>query len=276
MTPSNEIDRSRVTSTAAGPVLREHALLQLWGDAESGFVNDWVYVSSERLYQIVLSMPPGHGFTHSVQNRTIFGADELYYVLRGRLLLCNPETGEVVPLEEGEAAWFGPDTWHHGFSADDSDVRVLEFFAPPPAAGMSQAYARTRPFLSEPIYIRERPADRPTIMRVGRDDVLWRVEGQSQELLIGLLLSTDRITVAQAELVPGAQTAARSHDGDLGLYVVEGSLGVSLGGSSWRLAQGDGFFVPAGFSYTFANDGAVSASCVFAVAPGYASPVSQA
>ena len=155
MSGVGRIDRSRVTSSEPGPVRREQALLRLWGDADAGWVNDWVYVSSERLYQIVLSLPPGASFRHSERNRTIFGADELYHVLSGRLLLANPQTGEVCTLEAGEAAWFGPDTWHHGFAQSDCETRVLEFFAPPPAAGMSQAYARTKPYLDEVRYVRD-------------------------------------------------------------------------------------------------------------------------
>ena len=76
--------------------------------------------------------------------RTIFAADELYYVLSGVLIAINPETGEVHQAMPGEAVFFRRDTWHHAMSAGTEPLRVLEYFAPPPSQGTSGAYARTR------------------------------------------------------------------------------------------------------------------------------------
>ena len=55
----------------------------MWGDEEAGKVQDWIYVSNESLHQIIFGMKPGGHFKHSDQYRTIFGADELLYVLSG-------------------------------------------------------------------------------------------------------------------------------------------------------------------------------------------------
>ena len=97
-------------------------------------------------------MPPGGKFTHSESFRTIFAADELLYVLQGTLVLANPETGEIVRAEPGESVFFRRDTWHHGFSYGNEPLRVLEFFAPPPATGTSGAYAQTQPYLEVSTY----------------------------------------------------------------------------------------------------------------------------
>ena len=97
-------------------------------------------------------MPPGGKFTHSESFRTIFAADELLYVLQGTLVLANPATGEVVRAEPGESVFFRRDTWHHGFSYGDEPLRVLEFFAPPPATGTSGAYALQQPYLEVSTY----------------------------------------------------------------------------------------------------------------------------
>ena len=124
----------------APTVLRaDEVVRHTWGDAEAGFVEDWIYVSSQRIHTIVFGMPPGGKFTHSESFRTIFGADELLHVLQGTLVLANPETGEIVRAEPGESVFFRRDTWHHGFSYGDEPLRVLEFFAPPPATGTSGA-----------------------------------------------------------------------------------------------------------------------------------------
>ena len=137
----------------APTVLRaDEVVRHTWGDAEAGFVEDWIYVSSERIHTIVFGMPPGGKFTHSESFRTIFAADELLHVLQGTLVLANPETGEIVRAEPGESVFFRRDTWHHGFSYGDEPLRVLEFFAPPPATGTSGAYAQTQPYLEVSTY----------------------------------------------------------------------------------------------------------------------------
>jgi quercetin dioxygenase-like cupin family protein len=276
---------SRITSIEPGPVRARETVLRLWGDDEAGWVNDWVYVSSERLYQIVLSMPPGGAFRHSERNRTIFGADELYLVLRGSFALTNPQTGEVVRLNAGDAAWFGPDTWHHGFVLGDEEAAVLEFFAPPPAAGMSQDYARTKPYLDESRYrddrwtgtwpraSGERSRSR-TIHPVRADQILWRLEDGAAQLSVGLMLSTPRLTVGTGELLPGRRTDERTHGGDLGLYVVGGTLTVTLPSPEgpervFHLAPADGFFVPQGTAYRLANLAGERARFIFGVAPLY-------
>jgi quercetin dioxygenase-like cupin family protein len=271
---------SRITSVESGPVDRR--LVRLWGDDEAGWVNDWVYVSSERLYQIVLSMPPGASFRHSERNRTVFGADELYLVLSGSFALANPETGEVVHLGPGDAAWFGPDTWHHGFVVGDTEARVLEFFAPPPAAGMSQDYARTRPYLSSWRYARDTVGgwpseatrkDATTLRPIRPEDTLWRLEADG-ELLVGILLSTSRLTVGTGDLLPGRETDGRRHEGDLGLYVSDGRLTVESFGEGGpartdHLDPADGYFMPAGTTYRLANRSDARTSFVFGVAPTY-------
>src|SRR4028118_1854640 len=83
----------------------------LWGDPEAGEVADWIYVSSDKIHQLVFGLPPGGVFRHSDAYRTIFAADLLYYVLAGTMVIANPATGEVLRLGQGEAAFFRRDTW---------------------------------------------------------------------------------------------------------------------------------------------------------------------
>ena len=141
----------------AGPAPIPYASVtrHLWGDAESGEVADWIYVSNDKIHQLVFGLPPGGVFRHSDAYRTVFAADEVLVVLSGTMVLANPETGEVHRLLPGEAAFFRRDTWHHAWSYDTDPLRVLELFAPPLSQGTSGAYARTRPFLDKPIYWQE-------------------------------------------------------------------------------------------------------------------------
>src|SRR5918995_1419569 len=136
--------------TFAGPtrIRRDDATMHLWGDEEAGFVGDRIYVSTNQIHLIELTLPPRGRFTHSDENRTVFAADEVYHVVEGELLLTNPETGEAELISAGESLFFRRDTWHHGVNrSPDRPMRALEFMAPPPATGSSSAYARTRPLL---------------------------------------------------------------------------------------------------------------------------------
>ena len=81
----------------------EAARRHLWGDKTAGEVADWIYVSSDQIHQLVFGLPAGAMFRHSEAHRTVFAADEIYYVLSGVLLMSNPETGEVQRALPSEA-----------------------------------------------------------------------------------------------------------------------------------------------------------------------------
>lgn len=143
--------------TFEGPthIRYEQATRHVWGDHTSGEVIDWIYVSSNKIHQLVFALPSGGTFRHSDTHRTVFAADELYYVLSGTLVISNPETGEAHPVKAGESIFFQRDTWHHGFNYGTEPLRVLEFFAPPPSQGTSSAYAKTKPNVTSPKYTQD-------------------------------------------------------------------------------------------------------------------------
>lgn len=279
--------RPTVVTPSPGAVRAADAALKLWGDESSGFVNDWIYVSNDKIQQLVFSLAPGARFGHSERHRTNLGADELFYVLSGVLVLANPETGEVHRVERGEAVWFGPDTWHHGVSQGTETLRVLEFFAPPPATGSSQPYANTKPYLTTPNYTQDdllgdwpagaaRARERHTQHLVRAEDVLWRLEGE-EGLPVGIMLSTDQLTCGAIELLPGKRSDVRTHGGDCAGYVVEGRLNLLLPegvegspGKLWfQVEPDDGFFVPAGVPYRLFNMTDEPVKTLFGVAPAY-------
>lgn len=264
----------------APTVLRaDEVVRHTWGDAEAGFVEDWIYVSSQLVHTIVFGMPPGGAFRHSESFRTVFAADELLHVLQGTLVLANPETGEIVRAEPGESVFFRRDTWHHGFSYGDDPLRVLEFFAPPPATGTSGAYAQTRPYLEKSTYADDRvlghlvglsdQAGVGAFRLLQRGDAVLRLD---RNVLVGLLVSTEHLTVGTVTVPAGQESAAETHDGEEILYATRGALRVNAGGVEATLAPGDGFFVPAGTPHQYAADGGEIAEAIFGVAPSYAAP----
>ncbi|MCB0208574.1 MAG: cupin domain-containing protein [Anaerolineae bacterium] len=256
----------------------------LWGDPEAGEVADWIYVSSDKIHQLMFGLNPGRGFGHSDSFRTIFAADEVLYVLSGTMVIANPERGEVHRVKTGEAVFFRRDTWHHAFNYSTEPLRVLEFFAPPPSQGTSGAYARTKPNLVDIKYTQDHllgrwPMERSQItpdfsMQVLREnDMLWRMEGRDNPILVGLLAATEHLTVGQITLMPGQQSDVQQHAGDESLYVLEGTLNMRLpdnDGQRWfELNPQDGFYIPQGVPHHYYNISDQPVRLIFGVAPNY-------
>lgn len=279
-TPRPSFERATHVPLSAVP-------LHLWGDDKAGKVADWVYASTSRIHHLVFGLAPGKWFRHSDAFRTVFAADELLRVLRGSMVIVNPEIGEVRRVEQGESVWFRRDTWHHAYSVGSAELRVLEFFAPPPAAGASSAYAKTRPYLGTSLGHDDRWLERwpmaavergaTATLHVVRDtDALWSIEGSG--VLVGVLLSTTELTSGVIELPPGGVSASRSHGGDASFHVLAGEPyalieeidGAPAQNPRWfHLRPDDGFFVPPGTVYSLHNIGAEPARLAFGVAPSY-------
>jgi mannose-6-phosphate isomerase-like protein (cupin superfamily) len=256
----------------------------LWGDEEAGFVDDWIYASTDKIHQLVFGLPPRGAFRHSKDRPTVFGADEVLYVLEGTLGSANPETGEVHVAKAGEAIFFRKNTWHHGFSLSEEPLRVLEYFAPPPSTGTSGPYARTRPYVEQSKYQQSEFIGRWPMaaderrqlgtMRVMRDaDLLWELDGKDQGMLTGLYAATEHLTAGRSSVAPGRASSLQAHGGDECLYLLSGTLNVLVpeqDGQAWfEIHPKDGFFVPAGVKHQYWNMGKEPAEFVFGVAPHY-------
>jgi quercetin dioxygenase-like cupin family protein len=259
-------------------IRRADVTRHVWGDRESGEVVDWIYASTDRLHALVFGLPPGGAFRHSNDFRTVFAADELLHVLEGTLVIADPEHGEVQRVGGGESVHFRRDTWHHAFALGPSPLRVLELFAPPPAAGASSAYAREQPFLASSRYADDgalgawppaAPPARPPRLRVLRpEDVLWR---RDLGVLCGILVSTEHLTVARLELGPGEQSAPHGHGGDAMLMALDGGLWVR----AWydgavhvlELGPEDACFLPVGGRHEYRNPGGATVHAIVGAAP---------
>ncbi len=248
----------------------------IWGDREAGLVADWLYASTDKLHVMEFGLGPHRWFRHSPSYRTVFGADEVFYVLEGSAIVANPETGEVVEANQGEWIFFRKDTWHHVHARGSGPLRVLEFFSPPPATGSSGPYARTRPYVDSPTYRRDHllgsiPGGEPTqtLHRVRRDDLSLRLEGQ---IIIGLVASTEHLTVAMIEADPGAQGESTSHGGDALIYGVLDRMHVRTFWESesvtYEIEPGDAVFLPEGCAYELFSYGEMTRA-ILGVSPSY-------
>jgi quercetin dioxygenase-like cupin family protein len=266
--------------TFEGPALisAQTVTRHVWGDDTSGEVADWIFASTDRIHCLVFGLAPGGSFTHSREYRTIFGADEVLTVLSGTLVLANPEVGEVQRVETGQSVTFGSDTWHHAFAHGGEALRVLEFLAPPPSAGTTGEYARSRDYLESCSYADDEllgtwPQVRPrasTLTVVRDENIVWR---RDLGVLAGVLSSTRQLTAMQVELNPGEISQIHSHGGDELIYVTQGTLHVRAWfeerGTVFELGPGDACYVPHGAAHLYANYGSAMARAVKGVAPTY-------
>jgi quercetin dioxygenase-like cupin family protein len=266
--------------TFDGPALisAEAVTKHIWGDEESGEVADWIYASTDLIHCLVFGLAPGGSFTHSREYRTVFGADEALTVLAGMLVLANPEAGEVQRVETGQTVTFGAGTWHHAFAHGDEPLRVLEFLAPPPSAGTTGEYARTREYLETSSYGDDallgtwpRQHRKPSSLTVVRDeDIVWR---RDLGVLAGVISSTSELTAMRLEVNPGEVSHVHRHGGDELVYATGGALHVRTwvddAGSVFELAPGDACYIPVGATHLYANHGSEMARAILGVAPAY-------
>lgn len=275
--PSPRPTFDRPTAIAYSTVTRH-----IWGDQEAGEVTDWIYASTSWIHGLVFGMAPGGRFGHSPSFRTVFGADEVFHVLSGTMVIANPETGEVHKVPAGGRVCFGPDTWHHAFAHGTEPLRVLELFAPPPSTGTSGAYAKDRPYLEQPHYARAQTdhtergdnggsiAPRQTLRVVRDDDITWR---RDLGVLIGMVSESDHLAVATLEIGPGECSVPHAHGGDELVY----STGNGLWIRAWQndvayvfeLQAGDACYLPAGVQHEYRNPGGGLIEAVIGVAPRF-------
>lgn len=266
----------RPTYDAPTLVRRSDITHHVWGDAQSGLVGDWLYASTDKVHVIEFGMAPGCWFRHSPAFRTVFNADEVLYVLSGAMLACNPQTGELVECLAGESLFFRKDTWHHVRAQGSEPLRVLEFFAPPPSQGTSGAYAMKQEYLETPVYARNDllgncvGATAPeTLHRIGTRERSLRLEG---EILVGLIASTQHLTVAELQVPAGAAGKKTVHGGDAMIVGLSGELMVRTHwksqGATLELSPRDGVFIPEGAQYELLSFSG-SATALLGVAPKY-------
>lgn len=266
----------RPTYEAPTLVRRSELKHHVWGDEQSGLVGDWLYASTGKLHVIEFGMAPGTWFKHSTSFRTVFAADEILYVLSGGMLACNPKTGEVIECVAGESVFFRKDTWHHVRAHGSEPLRVLEFFAPPPSQGTSGAYAMKQEYLETPLYRRNDllgkyagDAGAGTLHRIGPRDRSFRLEG---EIAVGLLVSTEHLTVAELQVPAGAVGEKTAHGGDAMIVGLSGELLVRTHWknqvATFELKPGDAVFVPETGHYEILSFSS-AATAMLGVAPRY-------
>jgi len=245
--------------------------IHLWGDEESGFVKDWIYVSNKSLHQIIFGLSARTNFKHSNEFRTIFGADELLYVLNGTMVIGNPQTGEMHRVEKGEFIYFSKDTWHHAFNYSNEDLQVLEFFSPPPLTGTSGAYAKQKPLLRNFRYGQNYTLDplklsnkKKSFKKINKNEINWSLIGENQEQLMGTIVNTKNLKVHILKVLGGQSTPKINFVNHSVFFILENKLKVTLSDKKSKLAVNykDSVYLKSGDCVQFYNQSRKEASII--------------
>lgn len=250
--------------------------LLLWGDENTGFVNDQFHAQSKQLILVSISMPAGQRFHHSETNKPVYTGHAGLYVLEGQYTVQFPDTGEVRVAEQGELLLLRGPQWHFGYNFTDRELRVLETISPLPATGavLDQAVCPTPEAGFDSRAVKDFPASRaaPRLEVVTRRSALNIIVGEQHHMLLRVLASTDKLTVAVFDLIGGQRTDPFKFSRDSTLYVEKGRLNVRIKADSiWEeLNPGDAYFFPEGTSWEVFNHGANAAGAHLAIAGNFA------
>ena len=234
----------------------------IWGDKEAGNVKDWIYVSNNSLHQIIFGMKPGGNFKHSEQYRTIYGADELMYVLSGVLVIANPKTGEIQKVNKGESVFFRKNTWHHAFNFSNDYLQVLEFFSPPPITGTSGAYGKKQKYLSKTVYERNKEftinpsfINKKSFKIIEEKDYLWSIEGSKQETLVGTLIRTEYLDVRIITIVANKKSHIFKFNKNTSYLSLNDNIKITIIDQKidYKLKYKDGLYFPSSTEFTIEN-----------------------
>lgn len=113
-------------------------------------------------------------------------------------------------------------------------------------------------------------AGRARLVKMG--DYLFEIIGGKQPMRVGLVCSTEMLTVGFIDLHPGQESDLLSHPSDKVIYGLAGRLNVYLPDASpnwWELNPGDAGFLPARCRHAFFNTSDGMAKVLFGVAPKY-------
>ena len=224
----------------------------IWGDEQSGFVNDLFHIMSDQMVVVTVTMPPGASFSSSDRFWPYFDTHECLYVLAGNYTCQDPTTGELRSIGEGEMLLMRERQWHYGHNFGDSELRLLEVICPPANAAALGDHPRPEtaiPFDAKALadWPRGRAIAHHRLEKIGHDGRLNALLGTECPILLEVLASTEKVGFAVASLRAGARSDIVGFPYDVVYHVEEGELFVSdiEGGAYFHAAVGDCVFLPA-------------------------------
>jgi len=268
----------------------------VWGDDSAGRASDWFYeYPDDLIHANLFATAPGERWVDSEAAgfKPLYARHEVYFVVEGSLVLSNPATGEVHPVSAGDAVFLPAHTWHHGFNFGSTAAVILSLWnpmlgeaAPAPAAGAESVAARygQDEFLGRWPAARAEAHAKSRMEVIREDDYLWRLEGERQEVLVGIVASTAQLTAGKVYVPAARRGAVHSHPGDEFVYLEHGAIQIEFPSLVYERASqpgtqytrrielnavGECCYIPQGLEHRYANVTGAPARCIFGVAPHY-------
>ena len=259
----------------------------LWGDEESGEVNDYIYGKNARIGCTIFTLSPGRFFRLSGDWKPFFDQHRFYYVVQGQLTIQDPETGDVVVAEAGEAVHWRGARWHFGYNFGDEEVFVLDWYAPQerPEDVSEIAFGRTKPELAEvrgmrldlsgrwpasAPALRRRALEDGTIVKLALEDALNAVHGARNPVLQRYFVVTPMLAAGVVDQLPSRRSDNFEEDPEKVIFVLAGRVDVCLPETfDWfELFERDVLYLPANTVHQVWNYSSKRASFAFKMVPG--------
>jgi mannose-6-phosphate isomerase-like protein (cupin superfamily) len=241
-------------------VRRTEVPYTLWGDDESGYVNDLFYVYSAQMMLLGLTIPPGGGWRSSDKCRAYYDTHECVYVLKGQFTCQDPETGEVRTVRAGEMLSMGEKRWHYGYNFGSEDLHALEFIAPPALQAVLERVPRPRePSGWDNVALKnwpresQRAADNLRVCRLS--DTVDAIIGGANPMLCQLFSCTDKVFLGLGTLPPGSRSDHLTYPFDLCYHGGAGEVTLHMpqDGNYFAIREADVAFLPAGTPHRLFN-----------------------
>jgi len=261
----------------------------------------WVWASTDQISQTMFQLSPGAFFGPPDAH----AGDEMYYVLNGTLTEIQPELGQVIQAEEGEAIHIPKGSFHQSYNFGEEEVTILCCIAPKmweesgPAPEMDQKIKVYDPeegamktdktpdldhldFSDKPKTIDqlgEWPVDgelareRKAHVKIGKEDRLSVIHGREHPMKLEFIVSNDYYHMAELELPSGGEGPRTSepevHDGDETIYVTDGPITLFFPDipDSLEVPEGAVALIPEGTKHQYQNFTSHSVSGIFSIAP---------
>lgn len=86
-----------------------------------------IFASTDKILMSVWTVPPGQTF----QPPDIHSGDEPYYILKGRPTIVNPETGQCIQANEGDAVLIPAKCWHTVYNFTEEEATIVAIIEGP-------------------------------------------------------------------------------------------------------------------------------------------------
>lgn len=234
----------------------------VWGDDESGFVNDLFYVLSRELVVVTVTMPPGARFRSSDKFRAYFDTHECLYVLKGEYTCQDPETGEVRTARTGEMLFMPEKRWHYGYNFGSEDLHLLECISPPTNQSALAHVPRPKSLVGwDPQAPKNWPRRKEGLvenLRVcRRSDAFNAIIGDRDPVRAEVLASTERVFFAVLTVNANSKSALVTAPADIVYHADSALVHVQSPstGDYFAAEPGDVVFIPAGVEHRIFNHG---------------------